>query len=336
MPPVTVYAFHDLRLFVEGIDEAGAGDLERLLDDLSWSREESRGNTSLRWLRARIADEPIEVPASAREVVNAEGLRVFECGDRCYVADDASVLRVDGAEGRIDARLGASFSSRPTRLRREFWTFGLLKLLRSRGIFGLHAAGLKDPGGRGVLIVGESGSGKSTLTIALIRMGWSYLSDDAVLLRSGSEGVEALALRRNLFVDASAEDRYSDLRLAEGELDRNRKPRRRIDVEASFPSQRADACIPRVLLFPRVVEHADSRARRLDRREALRRLLAQSGSQLFDRFHMDRHLALLTSLLRQVEPWELLAGRDVLEDPAGILRALSVEGDRACLVSSSS
>lgn len=50
----------------------------------------------------------------------------------------------------------------------------------STGVLALHAAGVRAPDGRVVVLTGTSGAGKSTLVAALIRAGWDYLSDEAV------------------------------------------------------------------------------------------------------------------------------------------------------------
>ncbi len=140
------------------------------------------------------------LPSTAREVLRGDGFRGLQDGDEFYLTDGASVLRLEPRKGRGEARLAPSFFLKPLLLRQNFWVFALLKLLRPSGIYGLHAAGLVAEDGTGVLVVGQSGSGKSTLAIALVRRGWRYLSDDAVLLRSRPEGVEALALRRHFYV----------------------------------------------------------------------------------------------------------------------------------------
>jgi hypothetical protein len=41
--------------------------------------------------------------------------------------------------------------------------------------------------GHGVLLCGDSGAGKSSLAFACVRAGWTYLSDDLVLLAQGGE-----------------------------------------------------------------------------------------------------------------------------------------------------
>ena len=119
----------------------------------------------------------------------------------------------------------------------NFWCFGLLKLLRPLGVYSLHAAGLAAKDVEGVLLVGPSGSGKSTLAIGLIRAGWSYLSDDAVLLRHGSQGIEALACRRSFYIDAARAADYSDFRCGDEEPDSIGGRRRYVGINEAYPEQ---------------------------------------------------------------------------------------------------
>jgi hypothetical protein len=62
-------------------------------------------------------------------------------------------------------------------------TVGLLALRRHPYLMALHAAGLATPKGA-LLIAGHGGSGKTTLAAALLAAGWSYLSDDTILLET--------------------------------------------------------------------------------------------------------------------------------------------------------
>src|SRR5262249_54913107 len=151
----------------------------------------------------------------------------------------------------------------------NFWCFGLLKLLRPLGIYSLHAAGLATQDGVGVLLVGPSGSGKSTLAIELIREGWKYLSDDAVLLRSESEGIEALACRRSFYIDAAASADYCDLWLAEEEPDSTGGKRRRVRIEEAYPGQYVFQCFPRIVIFPQITRQDQSTLKPIDSVRAL-------------------------------------------------------------------
>ncbi len=197
-------------------------------------------------------------------MIGGDGLRGLENGNEFYLTDGASLLRLEPRMGRGEAWLAPSFFLKPPLVRQNFWVFALLKLLRPAGIYGLHAAGLVAEDGKGVLVVGRSGSGKSTLAIALVRSGWRYLSDDAVLLRSRPEGVEALALRRHFYVVSAEAGDYADVPLGEERPDNGGGFRRRVGVETSYAAQRVAACTPRVLLFSRVAPEEHSAVFPLD------------------------------------------------------------------------
>jgi hypothetical protein len=332
------YAFHDLTLEVEGVEDAPSHvELDRILGELSWERTEPASGPSTFSLTLRLGEDEFEQTPNAREVLRGDGFRGFESDDGFYLTDGASSLRLDPERGRGTVRLSPSFFRKPFLFQQNFWVFALLKLLRARGLYGLHAAGLVAEDGAGWLLVGKSGSGKSTLAIALVRRGWRYLSDDAVLLRGRPDAVEALALRRHFYVVTTELDDYAEMPLGEERRDSSGGLRRRLGLETAYPARRVAACIPRVLLFPRVSGQRQSRLIPLDRAEALGRLIGQSSSQLFDRATMAPHLATLNALLRQTAAYDLSAGTDLREDASLLLSLLAAaEGESTCLASSSS
>jgi hypothetical protein len=262
-------------------------------------------------------------------VLRTDDFLGFEVNDDFYLTDRSSVFHLRPAKGEGHARLAPSFLAKSALTQGNFWCFGLLKLLRSLGIYSLHAAGLASRDGLGLLLVGASGSGKSTLAIGLIRQGWSYLSDDAVLLRYGSQEVEVLACRRSFYIDAARSHDYSDLPLGEEAPDSNGGQRRRIGIDGVYPEQYAPRCLPRVVIFPRIKCQAQSTLMPVGRIRALGDLLAQSAPQLFDRNTMAQHLELLKRLLEQTETYELTAGRNLYSEPAKLMDLIQeAQGER--------
>jgi hypothetical protein len=331
---MALYRFHEMVLEVMREPEDIGEDLTQLLQELSWVRVCASGRKPCLYLSVSMQNKNVQAPRTAREVFSADGFSGIEDGGDFYLTDGASLLHLQTSRGRADAHLSPLFLEKPATLRHNFWAFGLLRLLRPRGFYSLHAAGVVAWPGQGLLIVGASGRGKSTLAIGLIRHGWGYLSDDAVLLRQHPEGVEAFACRKHFYIDAEASAKCADLPLGDEVPDSTGGRRRRVGIEKAFPSQRVARCVPRVLLFSRIVPDACSALIPLDQRTALGHLLAQSGPQLFDRVTMPTHLAVLLQLVRQSTTYELLAGRDLYQDPLTLVRLLrEAEGGAPWLAS---
>jgi hypothetical protein len=176
--------------------------------------------------------------------------------------------------------------------------------------------------GEGLLLIGRPGSGKSTLALGLIRQGWGYLSDDAILLCRQVEGVEALACRQPFYLDADAAA-FAALPLGEAEPDTAGGWKRRVEIRAAYPGQSVARCLPRVLLFTSIIRHPRSMIRPIDPHRALRHLLAESAPQLFDRRTMPRHFDVLARLVQQTATYELQAGRDLYHHSAKLTELLA-------------
>jgi hypothetical protein len=324
---MTVYTLYDLSLEVSQEVSDTEAVLDHLLLDLSCVRTQVATREPDLRLSVYRHTSKCWLPPLAREIFRAEGFCGLEHGDDFYLTDGASLLHLQARRGQGEAHLVPAFWQKPLTLQRTFWAFGLLKLLRPRGFYSLHAAGLVTPAGRGVLIVGSSGSGKSTLTVGLVRQGWYYLTDDAVLLRLHPAGVAALALRQHCYVDTSALATYTDLPWGEEVPDRLGRYRRQLRLADAYPDRLISQCLPQVLLFACIVPATESTVRHLDRPSALKQLLAQSGPQLFDHRSMAQHLEVLKCLVQQTTTYELLAGGDLHQQP-GLLAHLLDEAER--------
>jgi hypothetical protein len=329
-------ALYSLDRVVLRVDSEGARRpaLGRLLEELSWRPVRQCEGIPALYLSVSEHNGPFDTPPDCRETLRTDDFRGFELGEDFFLTDGRSGLHLRGHFGQAHARLAPCFFAKPAVVQANFWCFAILKLLRPLGIYSLHAAGLATKCGEGLLLVAPSGSGKSTLAIGLIRAGWNYLSDDAVLLRTGSEGIEALACRKSFYIDGARAKHYAEFTLGSEEPDSSGGRRRTIGVTKAYPERHMARCSPRLIIFPRITPRPRSALETMPRIHAMRSLLAQSGPQVFDRYTMRDHLRLLKTLLKQAETYELSAGRDLYEDPAklidlmGQLRGRDIAADR--------
>lgn len=319
----TLYRFHDLALEVNQEESEKEVGLSRLLQDLSFSPLNGKRKKGVLRLAVRMSEEKLSVPPMAQEMFHIDGLCGREKGDDFYLTEGTSLFHLQALKGQGEATLAPAFFQQPTLLQQRFWGFGLLRLLRPLGVYGLHAAGLVAQNGLGFLVIGPTGSGKSTLALELIRRGWGYLSDDAVLLRSESEDVRALAFRKPFSIDTAAAPAYADFPLKSPGPHSSGNHKQRIDIQDGYPEQHVSECLPRVLLFPRIIPDEPSSLHPIDVLSALGKLLEQSGPQLFDKNTMSQHLEVLKWLVQQSESFELRAGPDFYLEAGTLERLLS-------------
>ena len=309
------YSFHDLILEVQPDELESRSGLAGLWSNLSWVPAASEGKP-LSHLSIRLHTGEFKVPTHGAFAFEADGVSGIEHHDAFYLSDGSSVFYFQPTLKQADAYLSPSFFEKSVLLQSNFWSFCLLKLLRPLGFFSLHAAGLVSPEGKGMLVMGASGSGKSTLTIGLVRNGWGFLSDDAVLVHRELKGVKAVALRKHFYVDANVAPEYGDLPLGKEVADNAGGWRRRVYLEDAFSGQQLTACVPETLLFTTIVSQEHSTLLPLNNVAALKQLLDGSGSQLFDRQTMRLHLETLKGLMLQSTSYQFSAGLDVYRKPS--------------------
>lgn len=321
----THYVLHDLILEVK--EKEQGPDLTPFFQDYSFfptfsTVKNPSFSLSISWITQKW-----ELPPTAKEVFRFEDLSGHTVNGVFYLKERGSILHLP-----VDHRWGEAFlcpdffQDRPFPYQRLLG-IGLVKLLRPMGYFALHAAGLVTPTGQGVLVVGVSGSGKSTLTIGLVRHGWGYLSDDAVLLHSQEEGVQALVFRQPFSIESKRSHAYADLPLGKEPPPSPGKQKRRLNMHEAFSTQHVSDCFPHILLFSKIVPRSNSMLVPVARSHGIGQLLGQSSPKVFDRPTMEDHLKLLTQLVNQCQLYELQAGLDLLHQPE-ILEDLLAEADR--------
>ncbi len=190
----------------------------------------------------------------------------------------------DCRAGTVSIVLGAPNGNADWLGSRPFLTLPLVELMKRQGLFCVHAAGLVIRG-RAVVIAGPSGSGKTTLTIALLRGGFGFLSDDMVFLRPNNSGVHVLSFPDELDVTQTTARLFPELR----ELG-DREP----DPGWSKHRVRAEEVLP-VELAPNVLLTEPAAAR--------------------------RHVDALAELVRASDCYELRVGDDLEAIPALLAEA---------------
>jgi hypothetical protein len=191
--------------------------------------------------------------------------------------------------------------------------------LRRSGLYELHSGAVVEPGTqRGVLFPGVSGSGKSTITLQLVANGWQYLTDD-ILYLNDADKVRAYPLRRAFAVTratvAASGSRVQELFAKADWSDGSKKT---FMPKDSFPGTFVPNCEPRSIFFPTVTHEKRSVVKPLTASETMIQLIKLCPWSCYDPITSTRHLDVLSSLAKQCNGFKLLAGSDLLRDPARV------------------
>lgn len=271
------------------------------------------------------ADIPVILSTSARLLASGTGEAV---GDRratglayqvsqdqgCLIADfhDIGLLVIDGTQGKAEGYL-INPETVPANLIEYLFHLALIELLRRQGLYTVHATALEHKG-RAILIPGNSGRGKTTSFISLLRSGYRYLSDDHPLLQDIGTHVEVLPFPIKINVTDATVAFFPELRDAPGHVLHPGVPKRYFYAEDLYPTAVGARCRPALVLFPHVVDAADSHLELLPKSRALEALLPQA-LLVYDKDVARKEFQVLAKLVQQVDCYRLHFGRDILNLP---------------------
>jgi len=192
-------------------------------------------------------------------------------------------------------------------------SYAFSSALRRCGLFELHSAAVVEPlSSKGVLIVGPSGSGKSTLATQLASVGWSYLSDDVMVLGYRNDDVAAWPVRRCFAV---TEQTFSDSQFLQARLSfvpLATEAKTRFYPHDVFTSEFKESCTPRTLFFSQITNNEQTAISKLSPAEMISRLIRMSPWSCYEKTTAREHLSALAGLVRQCKGFDLFAGRDLL------------------------
>ena len=238
---------------------------------------------------------PHEVRSDLNHFEVADGGKCYTDGADFYLVLGKALIHLqNSAPVTVDVSFSELPVARDPMLARAT-SFAVCAGLRRFGLFDLHSAGVVDPhDGKGVLIVGPSGSGKSTLAVQLALAGWSYLSDDELLLSLNDGAVEARGFRS--FFAMSTGDRFKHC----------------FEPDTVFGARRTSQVLPGLILFTRLNNQSESRLSKLTQTETMMRLITACPWATYDSAVASANLEVLSALARQAIGFDLAAGRDLL------------------------
>jgi hypothetical protein len=316
----TVYRVAGQSLLVEVHDSWTADALDALFAGWYLVAEAcARQEPSRPEIVIRCAVTPGPIPAGLDEFEIAGGGTCHTDGRTSYIDIEGSVVAI-GKPGLapVEAWINGPLDPGAPVLTRVV-TYALAGALRRRRLFELHSGALVHPeSSGGLLVIGPSGSGKSTLTVHLAAAGWSFLTDDVLLLSRQSSQVKAWPLRRCFAITSEtfAASRFLQAHTSLGGMEAEGSDKTQFVPHGVFPGDFKDHCIPGTLFFSALTGEAHSRVSRLSPGDTMARLIRMNPWSCYDRPTAADHLAVLSALVRQSTGYALLAGKDLLDPEA--------------------
>jgi len=218
---------------------------------------------------------------------------------------------LDTAAGLAFGFLPDPESIHPAILSNFMFLLAFSEMFRARDYFLIHSAAVMG-NGKGVLVPALSGSGKTTLCLSLLRGGFKYLSDDRPILRRVDGGFEVLSFPEEIDVTENTISLFPELRALDDTSLILGLRKKKFFVERLYPGITVDRTVPRVILFPKIVDEEKSRLKRLPKIEAISRLLPHS-LLVMDPDVAVRQFHMLCEMVETMDCFELYYGRDVLD-----------------------
>ena len=243
----------------------------------------------------------------------AQGGICYTDANSYFFSNNGSVVEATTAAPRVQVWLAENCLNDGVAMAQLIFN-ATMTALRRCALYELHAAGVVNPDGGGVLVIGPSGSSKSTLATQLAAAGWKYLSDDTLLLYENGGGIEARALRRVFAVTNETFDVFDNLQLPAPTIAPFDPTKLRFEPDAVFPQGFSLSCRPTSLFFSRLTNEKSS-TRRLSPAETLTKLLRMCPWACYDKATARNHLQVLSDLARQARGFDLSVGRDLFGQP---------------------
>jgi hypothetical protein len=269
-------------------------------------------------IRVRCGAPLPEVPQTWSSFPVERGQCYMDGEEHYLLIDDSAVFIGSPRSQKIEIWIGDTPLARSQVAFVNALSYGIQAAVRRCHLYPLHAAGVVDPQSRkGALIVGNSGSGKSTLTVRLVANGWHYLSDDLLAIHEIDGAIEARGYRRFFTISETTRTAINlpQLERALGAPVLTDPTKRRLEPSLLFPDGFAESSKPSALFFATLTGADRSEVRSLTPAESMGRLVKLSPWSCYDVSFSRDYLRVLSRLAKQAAGYELLAGRDILDDP---------------------
>ena len=249
-----------------------------------------------------------------RPLFRYDNLICYKKGESYFFTDKKSLAMFNPGKGVVKGNISEDTLKNSRFFSHIFFYIILAETLRYSGLYYLHSSCVEKDG-VSILFSGNAGIGKSTISIALVRRGFSYLSDDSILLKRIKKEVIAHPIPGDFHIDPAISERYRELSEIKKAFKYGKGPKRSFDPVLFYPESFALSSKPNIIIFPRIVKEPKSVLVPLSPLQCLGRLIPSSLLIMMDKRIAEEHLETLKILSAQCLAFELLSGKDLILEP---------------------
>lgn len=263
-----------------------------------------------------VVEEPPPLPADSIQAIKSPSITSYSNGKEIYfVSKDCSIVWLNlitkNAKGFLKKEILNDLIELHSLIGSPF-----VETLKYHGLYFLHSAALHC-NGVGYLISADGGCGKTTTSLSLVREGFKYVSDDSLFFEELNGKIIVHPLYTNFHIDQDLAERFPEVARGKN-LTIPEGIKVSVDISQIFLGSFIPRLRPDVIIFPKLTSNGESQLYTLSQMEVYRRLLKQTVLAV-DKEVSRNQLKALEKLVKQTVGFELLSGRDIYEDPKGLL-----------------
>jgi hypothetical protein len=312
------YYLDEVCIGLKFTDIVTARNISHLVEALGFELTKSSKPTIKAFLEIKSTKTEFIKPTYSNPIYTSGSISTYLENGHLFFTDGKSLFEVDLVRKSGNVLIHDTFWDKPFYAKASLLIMLLIKLLWQFDLHELHGAALvKD--GKGLMIIGPSGSGKSTIALSLISNGWSFLTDDMILLYESENYIKALPLRRYFKIDQEVVKKYPEL------LKISKKPlgilgnKAFLNLHEVYDNQHSTHCIPKVLVFPYITNQEKSYFEPMKESEAFINLLTNNCYGMFlENKVIKNRVDTMNALLSQTDIYKLSVGLDLYNKPSMI------------------
>lgn len=299
-----------------------AKDISYLIEALGFDLQASNSPRIEAHVEFKSAKNGFKKPTHLDPIYTSGSISIFSESEHLYLTDGKSLLEVDLVRRTGRVSIHGSFWDKKFYSKASLLIMLLIIVFWQYNVHELHGAALVE-NGKGLLVIGPSGSGKSTIAMSLIKSGWSYLTDDMILLYKNGTYIKALPLRRYFKIDQEVVKKYPELsQIAKAPLG-VLENKAFLNLHEVYDHQVSNHCIPRTIIFPKISYEGQSYLEPMKKSEAFVNLLTNNCYGMFlENKIIKERTDTMNALLSQADSYRLSIGLDLYRQPSKIKQIL--------------